>query len=402
MDHKLMNSNIYIDATFGISGDMLVGACIDLGVPLEYLTDMVNLVMPNKVSLRSEKVSRNHVTATKFYVDLLNEDLKDQSWLQIKETIHNSAIPEVIRIEVVKVFSVLAEAEAKIHGIKIDEVRFHEVGAADSICDIVCACACFFYLKIANLYCGTIEVGQGVIKTEHGMMSIPAPATLELLKNWKFSSNFAGECATPTGVAIVKALASQMSSIDSTKIISVGYGAGSRDTSDHANVLRVLHLENVSEFNSMEVVLEANIDDMDPRIWPILLADCLEAGAKDAWVTPVIMKKGRPAGVLSVLCKVENQNEIEELIFSTTSTIGLRVSKVEKRELRRILKEITVFGKPLALKISIMDNCIVNVSQEFDDAVRISKEVRVPVKVVLDMAKAVTIKAGYEVGSVVN
>ena len=152
----------------------------------------------------------------------------------------------------------------------------------------------------------------------------------------------------------------------------------------------------------MEVVLEANIDDMDPRIWPILLADCLEAGAKDAWVTPVIMKKGRPAGVLSVLCMVNIQNEIEKLIFSTTSTIGLRVSKVEKRELRRILKEITVFGKPLALKISIMDKCIVNVSQEFDDALRISKEVRVPIKVVLDMAKAVAIKAGYEVGSVIN
>ena len=396
-----MSSNIYIDATFGISGDMLVGACLDLGVPLEYLTDMVNLIMPNKVSLRSEKVSRNHVTATKFYVDLLNENSKDQSWLQIKEAIDNSAIPEVIRIEVVKVFSLLAEAEAKIHGIKIDDVRFHEVGAADSICDIVCACACFIYLKIANLYCGSIEVGQGVVKTEHGIMSIPAPATLELLKNWKFSSNFKGECATPTGVAIVKALASQMSSLDSAKIISVGYGAGDRDTSDHANVLRVLYLDNVSEFNSMEVVLEANIDDMDPRIWPILLADCLEAGAKDAWVTPVIMKKGRPAGVLSVLCKVEIQNEIEELIFSTTSTIGLRVSKVEKRELSRILKEIIVFGKPLALKISIMDNRIVNVSQEFDDAVRISKEVRVPVKVVLDKAKAVAIEAGYEVGSVV-
>jgi hypothetical protein len=363
---------------------------------------MVNLVMPNKVSLRSEKVSRNHVTATKFYVDLLNEDPKDQSWSQIKGTIDNSAIPEVIRIEVVKVFSLLAEAEAKIHGIKIGDVRFHEVGAADSICDIVCACACFFYLKIANLYCGTIEVGQGVVETEHGIMSIPAPATLELLKNWKFSSNFNGECATPTGVAIVKALASQMSSIDSAKIISVGYGAGNRDTSDHANVLRVLHFENVLEYKSMEVVLEANIDDMDPRIWPILLADCLEAGAKDAWVTPVIMKKGRPAGVLSVLCKVEIQNEIEELIFSTTSTIGLRVSKVEKRELSRILKEIIVFGKPLALKISIMDNCIVNVSQEFDDAVRISKEVRVPIKVVLDMAKGVAIKAGYEVGSVIN
>lgn len=396
-----MSSNIYIDATFGISGDMLVGACLDLGVPLEYLTDMVNLIMPNKVSLRSEKVSRNHVTATKFYVDLLNENSKDQSWLQIKEAIDNSAIPEVIRIEVVKVFSLLAEAEAKIHGIKIDDVRFHEVGAADSICDIVCACACFIYLKIANLYCGSIEVGQGVVKTEHGIMSIPAPATLELLKNWKFSSNFKGECATPTGVAIVKALASQMSSLDSAKIISVGYGAGDRDTSDHANVLRVLYLDNVSEFNSMEVVLEANIDDMDPRIWPILLADCLEAGAKDAWVTPVIMKKGRPAGVLSVLCKVEIQNEIEELIFSTTSTIGLRVSKVEKRELSRILKEIIVFGKPLALKISIMDNRIVNVSQEFDDAVRISKEVRVPVKVVLDKAKAVAIEAGYEVGSVI-
>jgi len=396
-----MSSNIYIDATFGISGDMLVGACLDLGVPLEYLTEMVNLVMPNKVSLRSEKVSRNHVTATKFYVDLLNEDPKDQSWSQIKGTIDNSAIPEVIRIEVVKVFSLLAEAEAKIHGIKIGDVRFHEVGAADSICDIVCACACFFYLKIANLYCGTIEVGQGVVETEHGIMSIPAPATLELLKNWKFSSNFNGECATPTGVAIVKALASQMSSIDSAKIISVGYGAGNRDTSDHANVLRVLHFENVLEYKSMEVVLEANIDDMDPRIWPILLADCLEAGAKDAWVTPVIMKKGRPAGVLSVLCKVEIQNEIEELIFSTTSTIGLRVSKVEKRELSRILKEIIVFGKPLALKISIMDNRIVNVSQEFDDAVRISKEVRIPVKVVLDMAKAVAIEAGYEVGSVI-
>jgi len=401
MDGKLMSSNIYIDATFGISGDMLVGACLDLGVPLEYLTEMVNLVMPNKVSLRSEKVSRNHVTATKFYVDLLNEDPKDQSWSQIKGTIDNSAIPEVIRIEVVKVFSLLAEAEAKIHGIKIGDVRFHEVGAADSICDIVCACACFFYLKIANLYCGTIEVGQGVVETEHGIMSIPAPATLELLKNWKFSSNFNGECATPTGVAIVKALASQMSSIDSAKIISVGYGAGNRDTSDHANVLRVLHFENVLEYKSMEVVLEANIDDMDPRIWPILLADCLEAGAKDAWVTPVIMKKGRPAGVLSVLCKVEIQNEIEELIFSTTSTIGLRVSKVEKRELSRILKEIIVFGKPLALKISIMDNRIVNVSQEFDDAVRISKEVRIPVKVVLDMAKAVAIEAGYEVGSVI-
>jgi uncharacterized protein (TIGR00299 family) protein len=401
MDDKLMSSNIYIDATFGISGDMLVGACLDLGVPLEYLTDMVNLIMPNKVKLRSEKVSRNHVTATKFYVDLLNENPKDQSWLQIRGAIDNSAIPEVIRIEVVKVFSLLAEAEAKIHGIKIDDVRFHEVGAADSICDIVCTCACFFYLKIANLYCGTIEVGQGVVKTEHGIMSIPAPATLELLRNWKFSSNFTGECATPTGVAIVKSLASQMSSIDSAKIISVGYGAGGRDTSDHANVLRVLCLDNVSEVNSMEVVLEANIDDMDPRIWPILLADCLEAGAKDAWVTPVIMKKGRPAGVLSVLCKVEIQNEIEELIFSTTSTIGLRVSKVEKRELSRILKEIVVFGKPLVLKISIIDNCIVNVSQEFDDAVRISKEVRVPVKVVLDMAKAVAIEAGYEVGSVV-
>lgn len=397
-----MNSNIYVDATFGISGDMLIGAFLDLGVPLDYLIDIIDMVLPKKVKLTSEKVLRNQVAATKFYVDVLGEDNKDQSWLQIKEILDKSAIPDAIRLEVIRVFSLLAEVESKVHGIKVDDVHFHEVGAADSICDIVCACACFFYLKVSNLYCGTIEVGQGVVQTEHGMMSVPAPATMELLKSWNFSSNFSGECATPTGVAIVKTLATQLGSIQSSNLISIGYGAGSRDTDNHANVLRVFHLENNPVQKSIELVLEANIDDMDPRIWPTLLVNLLEAGAKDAWITPVIMKKGRPAGVLSVLCKIEIQNKIEELIFSMTSTIGLRVIKVDKRELRRIFKEITVFGKPLLLKISIMHNCIVNVSQEFDDALRISQEIQVPVKVVLDTARAVAISSGYEVGSRVN
>jgi len=393
-----MSSSIYVDATFGISGDMLVGACLDLGVPLDFLIDIADRVLSKKVHLRSEKVLRNGISATKFYVDLLDEVSKDQSWSQIRGILEKSTIPEPILIEVIKVFSLLAEVEAKVHGIKVNDVHFHEVGAADSICDIVCACACFYYLKVSNLYCGTIEVGRGVVKTEHGTMSVPAPATLELLKDWNFSSAFNGECATPTGVAIVATLASQLDSIQSSKLTSIGYGAGNRDTVDHANVLRVLHFENDGLQKSNEIVIEANIDDMDPRIWPVLLADLLEAGAKDAWVTPIIMKKGRPAGVLSVLCKLEIQNRIEELIFSMTSTIGLRVLEVEKRELIRIFKEVIVFGKPLMLKISVMHDRIVNISQEFDDALRISQELQVPVKVVLDMAKAASISSGYEVG----
>lgn len=394
-----MKSSIYIDATFGISGDMIIGAFIDLGVPLDYLSNIMNLVLPKKVELSAEKVLRNGIVATKFYVDVLGEENLDKSWLQIREKINKSLIQESIKLDSIKVFSLLADVEAQIHGIDVDDVCFHEVGAIDSICDIVCACACFSYLKVTNLYCGVIEVGHGIVKTEHGLMPVPAPATLELLRNWSFSSNFGGECATPTGVAIIKSLASQLDFIQSSTLVSTGYGAGSRDSKDHPNILRVLQLDFKQDSSSSEIVLESNIDDMDPRIWPILLSELFEAGAKDAWVTPIIMKKGRPAGTLSVLCKVEDQSKIEELIFSTTSTIGLRITTVIKRELSRVFREIEIFGKPIRLKISIFNNMIINVSQEFEDVMHVGKELNVPIKSVMDQAKAVAISSGYIVGT---
>ena len=360
-----MGTTLWVDASAGVAGDMLAGALVDAGVPLDVMRAAVEAVLPGKVNLSAASVQRAGMQATKFDVEVLEEDAPHRHLSTIRELVGAARVDAAVAASVLRVFSRLAEAEAAAHGIDVEEVHFHEVGAADSIADIVAVCAGLHWLQVTDLGFSTLELGHGTVQGAHGRIPVPTPAALRLTEGCLVTAAYTGEMATPTGLALLTSLGEQ-STPPAMRVLRSGAGAGTKDPADHANVVRVI----VGEAEDAQLLLEANIDDMDPRLWPGAIDAILRAGARDAWLTPIVMKKGRPALTLSVLCAGAERAAVEDAILHTTTTIGMRVVEVEKVALDRGFAEVQVEGQSVSVKYAGRHGRIYNVSVEWEDVAR--------------------------------
>jgi uncharacterized protein (TIGR00299 family) protein len=342
----------YLDAFSGISGDMTVGALLDAGASSEGVFDALRS-LGTGARFAVQKTRRAGIAASKFCVET-EPDGKHRHLPHILDLIGRANISDRAKRNASAVFQRLGQAEAAVHGVAIEKVHFHEVGAVDSIADIVGACVALDLLGVEEIHASAINVGSGTVKAEHGVLPVPAPATAALLAGKPiYSRGPEVELTTPTGAAIIAALAAGVGRLPAMTISSIGYGAGDRDFKDQPNVLRVLMGESASAPESTLVsVIEANIDDSSPQILGYALEKLMEAGALDASLSPLQMKKNRPGSLLRAIARSEDQERLAQIIFSETSTLGLRIYAAERRVQERSIVEVdTPFGK-VKMKVS--------------------------------------------------
>jgi uncharacterized protein (TIGR00299 family) protein len=343
----------YLDAFSGISGDMTVGALIDAGAPCVGLIAALE-ALGTGARFSVEKTRRGGVSASKFRVETDGAGKVHRHLSNILELIGRASIAERAKRDASSVFRRLGDAEARVHGVDVEKVHFHEVGAVDSIADIVGACVALELLGVDEVRVSAINVGSGTVKTEHGILPVPAPATAALLIGRPiYARGPEMELTTPTGAALVATLASGFGAMPAMTVESMGYGAGDRDFKDHANVLRAMigEVGNAPEATLVSVI-EANIDDSSPQVLGYALERLMEAGALDASLSPLQMKKNRPGTLLRVIARPEDQERLAQIVFAETSTLGLRIQAAERRvEERRAVEVETAFGK-VRMKVS--------------------------------------------------
>jgi len=372
----------YLDAFSGLSGDMLVGALADAGADTGVLTDALKSLDPH-AEITFEKTRRREIGATKFRV-AVKETPKHRHLSGILTMINGADLPDPVKLSSSAVFQKLAEAESSIHQQTLERVHFHEVGAVDSIADIVGACLGFHLLGAERIVCSPINVGSGTVNTEHGVLPVPAPATAALLTGKPvYSRGPALELTTPTGAAVVAALATGFGVMPAMKITSVGYGAGDHDFRDHANVLRVVMGEaNGASESTVVTVMEANIDDSTPQVLAYTVERLMAAGALDASLQPLEMKKGRPGSLLRVIAEPQMQDAFAEIIFAETSTLGLRMYTAERRVQPRHWVEVQTEYGTLRMKVS-GDNSF---APEYEDCRALAIAKQVPLRQILAAA----------------
>ena len=361
---------LYYDASSGISGDMNLAALVGLGVDFSYLcSELEKLNLSGEFRLEQKNVVKNGIAATKIDVVLLKSQPHARSYADIKQILASSNLSEICKKKAAAIFHVIAQAEAKVHKVSIDEVHFHEVGAVDSIVDVVGAAICFEYLSenfgISRVVSSKIELGGGVVKCDHGYLNVPAPAVCEILKDVPVSlgrANF--EMTTPTGAAILKACADEFVGEINFKIEKVAYGAGEKNAPNFANALRAMICDVDESQNLVQKMISTNIDDMDAESFAFACEILRENGALDVFSHSIYMKKGRIGFELNVLCKSEDTKKLKELIFTHTTAIGVREIDVVKTELKRKFVSVcTKFGD-IRLKISGDDE---KAKPEFDE-----------------------------------
>ena len=378
----------YFDCFAGISGDMTLGALVDAGLSFAALKSELDKLSVREFTLSQRRVEKHGIAGTKIDVNAreghVHRHLKD-----VLEIIDNSAISASAKEKAARVFQKLAEAEAKIHGTTIEAVHFHEVGAVDAIVDVVGAIVGLELLGIEAIYASKFRFGSGHTRGAHGAMPVPVPAVVEMAKGFPSErTDIPYELVTPTGAALLTALASKIGETIQLRTESTGYGAGTRDVEQVPNLLRVEIGELVSDPRTdFPVLLETNIDDMTPEIYGYLIDRLLEAGARDAFLTPVIMKKGRPGIQLTVLADSNKETELTELIFSETTTLGIRRLPVQRHILERRTDTVQTPYGPIRVKISDIGGKQ-RVTPEYDDCARIAREQQVPI---LDVYKAVNL-----------
>jgi uncharacterized protein (TIGR00299 family) protein len=378
----------YIDAFSGLAGDMIVGALLDAGADFAAL-EAALASLGTGASLRTEKVKRRGISATKFHVEG-GEQKAHRHLHHIVKMIDGSALSDAVKASSKAVFARLGEAEAKVHGVSIEKVHFHEVGAVDSICDIVGACFCLDNLKIERIECSPLNVGSGTIDTEHGLLPVPTPATTELLAGKPvYSRGPQTELTTPTGAAIATGLAAAFGPLPPSTPMAVGYGAGDKEFDTHANVVRVIIAETNEAPESVTVsVIETNLDDTTPQVLGYAVDKLLEAGALDVTLTPLFMKKNRPGTMLTVIARPEDQEALAALVLRETSALGLRIHTAERRvESREWVPVDTKYGT-LRIKVSGSGNF----TPEYEDCRRAAAERGVALKEVLAEANFAYLK----------
>lgn len=378
----------YFDCFSGISGDMILGALVDAGCPLERLRQELRLLNVSGWDISAERVWKNGMAAT--YVRVTTEDTqKHRSLATILTILDQSKLAPRIRDRAKSIFRRLGEAEAKVHDIPLEKIHFHEVGAVDAIVDIVGACIGFESMGIEEFACSPLNVGGGTIQIAHGLLPVPAPATAELLRGKPtYSNGVQRELVTPTGAAIVTTLCGEFGPQPKMSVSAIGYGAGTADLPGQPNTLRILVGDTVEAQKGLgareEVaVIEANLDDMNPQIYGYFLEKALEAGALDVFATPVQMKKNRPGTLLTVLCRPESSEALIKLIFAETTTFGVRMHRAERRVLpREFVSVATGFG-PVRVKVSRVNGRVLHVAPEYEDCKKLAAERDVPLQQVI-------------------
>lgn len=375
----------YFDCISGISGDMVLAAFIDIGMDVDYLNRELKKLDIGDFSLDIRKIKRSDISATQLKVKS-TKSKHSRNYATIEEIINRCSLSENIKEVSKRIFYRLAEAESKVHNRPIDGVHFHEVGAVDSIIDIVGSMICIDYFRIKKIFSSPVKLGSGFVKSSHGLLPIPAPATVELVKGYPvIKTNIKGELTTPTGAAILTTVSEGVCDNLNIVLQNSGYGAGSKEIEEIPNFLRILIGKTESKFQYDEVLLvESNIDDLNPEVYPYIVEKLFKNDVLDVYITPVIMKKGRPGNIISVICEKKNFKEVVEIIFNETTTIGLRVSDIKRLKLKRELIEInTPFGKVKAKKIYIDEE--EKIIPEYEECKKIAEKNKLPLNKVYNI-----------------
>lgn len=380
----------WLDCAAGASGDMLLGALVDAGVPADTLRAAIAAIGVEAIELDVSTVERHGIGATKVDVRA-PAGAHHRTWVDVRALVEAADLPEAPRRTALDAFARLARAEATVHRTTPEEVHFHEVGALDAIADVVGAAVGLHALGLTALTAGPVTLGSGgTAHSGHGVVPVPAPAVLGILA--EAGAPVRGgpapyEMCTPTGAALLAATVAGWGPLPPMVPVRTGVGAGGRDPAELPNVLRLVLGDSAAEGRSA-LLLETNVDDLDPRLWPDVLERLFAAGASDAWLSPILMKKGRPAHTLHVLCPAGAVAAVRREVFTRTSTLGIREQPVGKSVLDREAGHVTVAGQRIATKTGRLEGRAVNVSVEYEDVRRAADVVGMPVKEMLRAATA--------------
>ena len=379
----------YFDCFSGISGDMVLGALVDLGLGLNELTDALSTLDLEEFRLEAREVQSYGLRASKVDV-IVPESVLVRTFNNIRELISSSGLPEEVKSTSLEIFMRLALAESVVHSKPVDQVHFHEVGAVDSIVDIVGSAYGIHALGISEVFASPLPMGHGMIKTAHGSLPVPAPAVLEILEDTPtYGRGIPTEIVTPTGAALVKTLAGSFGNAPPMRIAKTGYGAGSKDIGV-PNLLRVITgepLDFPTDAEELAYLISTNIDDMNPEFYDYVMERLFGAGAQDVWLAPIQMKKTRPGTVINVLCSPAEASDLKRIMLEETSTFGLRTSMVMKKAIEREVIEVDTPWGAVRVKIGRESGHVTSVSPEFADCARIAGEQGVPIKEVFRKAQ---------------
>ena len=381
---------------------MVLGAMADAGVDIKSIKKELKKLDMKGYDLKVSRVKRKGIKGTK--LDVIVDEKKHlhhTSYKDIKRLIERSRLSKKIKEDSLKIFKNIAEAEAKIHRTSVGNVHFHEVGAVDSIVDVVGAAICINILNPDIILSSPINTGMGMVKTEHGILPVPAPATAEMLKGFpSYSSDIRFELATPTGVGIITTMAKSSNTMPNMKTNAIGYGAGSKDFTDSPNLLRIMIGETTPstplfkkggmggfEQDSITVI-ESNIDDMNPQFYDHIMNNLFKGGALDVFLTPIIMKKNRPAVKITLISEIDNANNLADILLSETTSFGLRMYKTERVKLKREIKVIKTEYGNAKVKIGKRNSKIIKVVPEYEDCKRIAEEKGISIREAYDKVKA--------------
>lgn len=382
----------YFDCFSGASGDMILGALLDAGLDLDVLRGDLASLGVGGYSLSAERIRKQGFAATQFEVHIEAADKPHRHLKHIREIIEKGRLPDLVRQRAMAIFTKLAEAEAEAHGTSVDKVHFHEVGAIDSIVDIVGACLALDRLGVEEVHCSPIPTGSGTLRCEHGVMPVPAPATARLLKGVPLAAcEEMSELTTPTGAVILTTVARSYGPVPAMVIERVGVGAGKREGKTRPNILRVLIGEAVSagrfDDESDEVlVLEANLDDATGEVVGHVYDLLFAAGALDVYSSPIYMKKNRPATLLTVLAPPLLRETIEGMLFAETTTFGIRSHLASRHKLARTFETVETGFGPVRIKVGCRQGRVVTASPEFEDCREAAKLASRPLREIMDLA----------------
>jgi hypothetical protein len=395
-DERVSAPFAYLDCFAGVSGDMVLGALLDAGGSAEALRGGLAALEVEAFELEIAATARGGIGATKVTVRAAPGGIR-RTWADLRGTLAAAALPERVRERALATFARLAEAEGRVHRMPAEQVHFHEVGAVDALVDVVGAALLLEDLAVQEVWASPVATGSGTVRGEHGVLPVPAPAVLELLRGVPLhAGGVRAELTTPTGAAILAASAERFAELPAMRVARIGYGAGTREHRELPNLLRVVlgeRLEGGGGEGDGGLVLEANIDDMAPELAPWVVERLLGAGAADVWLTPVHMKKGRPGIMLSVLCGPGSDAAVREVLWRETSTLGVRGMPVRKWMLERRMVEVGLEGGKARVKLGLDRGRVVNVAPEFADCARLAEQTGQPLKEVMARAQAAAIAA---------
>ena len=384
----------YFDCYSGISGDMILGALVDLGVDPGKIRKALKTLDLKGYKLKTSRVQRGLIAGTKVQVSLTKSSHHPaRKYSDIKKLIADSDLSSTAKKNSLEIFKRIAQVEAAIHDTTMEKIHFHEIGAVDSIVDIVGGVVAIESLKLDKIYASPLNVGEGFVQCAHGCLPVPAPATLKLLQGIPvFSNGIKKELTTPTGAAMIGFYADKFGSLPAMKIVGDGYGAGDHIIAEMPNMLRVVLGEISAESDEELVLIETNIDDMNPEFYEGTMESLFKAGALDVYLTPIIMKKSRPANKISVLSSETDRQAMTEILLHETSSFGVRYFRIGRTVLEREMKMVNISWGSVRIKIGKFNGKVIQISPEYEDCKKIAYKEKVPVKQVYEEAHSQAIK----------